>query len=648
MLHRLELADGLAELLARLGVLHRDFHDALHAAYHFRRQRHRGDGQGALQSGARGIANRQEILFGDRDVFKRNLVEFARFVDGRERGDRQAARAAGHDKQAQVRAAARRANQEVRSGGIRHEHLPAIEREARQRGLRVELHGAGIPTGGGFQQRERGVRFAQRDAREILPFLGGIAGRVDGHAGQQNRGKIRSGQQGAAHFFERDGHLDQAEAQTSVLFIEDDAGPALVRHLLPQRRVGGGGGFHQPAHFGDGANGREKLARRILQYLLGLGQSELHGVFLYSSWASVALGQSQDEVADDVALDLGRAGFDGVAARAQIGVGPLAAVEGEVGAARQLAVWPEQLHGHLLEALIQLAPEDLLNRPFRTGLAGFHHAADGAHLVEAHDFDFGVALRQLLADDRVLGGGPSVAFDAVRQLDQARELAFEGDLQAGAQQRALVHQGAERHVPTVVNTAHHVRGGHAHVFEEQLVEFRFAGHLAERVHFGAGTVRVDQQHGEAFMFFGAGIGAHHQLAPIGGPAVTGPDLLTGYNEVIAIEGGFGAQSREVGAGVGLGESLAPDLLAAEDFGEIALLLGFGAEGDEGGAHQFQAQNARQGRRSDAGHFFGEDGLLHEGGTAAAVFLGPGEAGPAALIHLALQIAEEGEAGFHRS
>jgi hypothetical protein len=66
-------------------------------------------------------------------------------------------------------------------------------------------------------------------------------------------------------------------------------------------------------------------------------------------------------------------------------------------------------------------------------LAGFHHAADGAHLVEAHDFDFGVALRQFLADDRIFGGGSSVAFDAVRQLDEARELAFEGDLQAGAQ-----------------------------------------------------------------------------------------------------------------------------------------------------------------------------------------------------------------------
>src|ERR1035438_7878451 len=278
--------------------------------------------------------------------------------------------------------------------------------------------------------------------------------------------------------------------------------------------------------------------------------------------SSVALWQSQDEVADDVALDLGGAGFDGVAARPQPSVGPLAVVEGDFGAARQLAVWAEQLHGDLLEALIQLAPEDLLDGTFRTGLAGFHHAADGAQLVEAHDFDFGVALRQLLADDRVFGGGAPVAVDAVRQLDQARELAFEGDLEAGAQQRALVRQCAEGHVPTVVDAAHDVGDGHAHLFEEQLVEFRFAGHLTQRTHFDAGSVHVDQQHGEAFVFFGGGVGADHQFAPVGGPAITGPDLLTGYNEVIAIEGGFGAESGEVGAGVGLGEALTPDLLAA--------------------------------------------------------------------------------------
>src|ERR1039457_7605740 len=55
--------------------------------------------------------------------------------------------------------------------------------------------------------------------------------------------------------------------------------------------------------------------------------------------SSVALGQSQDEVADDIALDLGGAGFDGVAARPQIGVGPLAFVESEFGAARLIGAW---------------------------------------------------------------------------------------------------------------------------------------------------------------------------------------------------------------------------------------------------------------------------------------------------------------------
>ena len=156
----------------------------------------------------------------------------------------------------------------------------------------------------------------------------------------------------------------------------------------------------------------------------------------------------------------------------------MAVVEGEFGAARQLAVGPQQFHGDLLEALIQLAPEDLLDGAFRTGLAGLHHAANGAHLVQAHDFDFGVALRQFLPDHGIFSGGASIALDLVRQLDQPPELAFEGDLQARAQQRAFVHQSAQRNVPTVVDAAHHVRGGHAHVFEKQLVEFRFAGHLA--------------------------------------------------------------------------------------------------------------------------------------------------------------------------
>src|SRR5579862_3318108 len=127
--------------------------------------------------------------------------------------------------------------------------------------------------------------------------------------------------------------------------------------------------------------------------------------------SSITLGQPEDEMSDDVALDLGRAGLDGVAARAQIGVGPLAFVEGAVATLGQLGVGAEDLHGHLLEALIELTPEDFLDGAFGAGLAGFDDAADDAHLIQAHDFDFGVALREFLADDGIVGGGAPIAGD---------------------------------------------------------------------------------------------------------------------------------------------------------------------------------------------------------------------------------------------
>src|SRR5580704_7867020 len=171
------------------------------------------------------------------------------------------------------------------------------------------------------------------------------------------------------------------------------------------------------------------------------------------SFSSIALGQSQDKVAHDIALNFRSAGLNSIAARAQPGVGPLAVVEGKLGSVRQLAVGAEQFHSHLLEALIQFAPKNLLNRTFGAGLSGFDHAADGAHLVQAHDFDFGVALREFLADDRVLRGGPAVAFDGASQVEKARELALESNLETRAQQRAFVHERAQSHVPTIVDAA---------------------------------------------------------------------------------------------------------------------------------------------------------------------------------------------------
>src|ERR1035438_2373706 len=70
--------------------------------------------------------------------------------------------------------------------------------------------------------------------------------------------------------------------------------------------------------------------------------------------SSVALRQSQHEVSDDVALNFGCAGFDGIAPRPQVRVGPLAIVESAVARSRQLAIRAEHFHGDLLQALVQL------------------------------------------------------------------------------------------------------------------------------------------------------------------------------------------------------------------------------------------------------------------------------------------------------
>src|SRR5437763_1074582 len=106
-------------------------------------------------------------------------------------------------------------------------------------------------------------------------------------------------------------------------------------------------------------------------------------------------------MADDVSLDLRSSGFNRVSARPQIRIGPLAIVESEFTASFQLRKRPQYLLCYLLEALVQLAPEEFLDGALRPGSALVIHTADGPNLVEAHDFDFGVDLRQLLTNHRV-------------------------------------------------------------------------------------------------------------------------------------------------------------------------------------------------------------------------------------------------------
>jgi hypothetical protein len=80
---------------------------------------------------------------------------------------------------------------------------------------------------------------------------------------------------------------------------------------------------------------------------------------------SVASGQTQNEMPDDVALHFGSAGLDGVAAGAQVAVGPCSVIDGVWIVAEQLSIGAENFLGDLLQALIQLAPEKFLDGTFR-------------------------------------------------------------------------------------------------------------------------------------------------------------------------------------------------------------------------------------------------------------------------------------------
>src|SRR5260370_40215857 len=107
----------------------------------------------------------------------------------------------------------------------------------------------------------------------------------------------------------------------------------------------------------------------------------------------VALRQPEHEVPDDIPLDLGRSGFDRVSAASQIPIGPLPVVESLCRPMIELTIGPLNLHRDLLESLVQLAPEDLLERPLRPRHARFLDSAESPELVQAHDFNCGITLR---------------------------------------------------------------------------------------------------------------------------------------------------------------------------------------------------------------------------------------------------------------
>jgi len=104
---------------------------------------------------------------------------------------------------------------------------------------------------------------------------------------------------------------------------------------------------------------------------------------------------------------------------------------------------------------------------------------------------------------------------------------------------------------------------------------------------------------------------------------------------VALALGAGSQRGEVGAGVGLAEALAPDLLGVQHPRQVALLLGLGALRDQGRAEHAEGEDVDRRRRAGLDQRFAQEQLLHQAGALAAVLDRPVEPDVAGVEHLLL-------------
>src|SRR5207249_2898211 len=193
---------------------------------------------------------------------------------------------------------------------------------------------------------------------------------------------------------------------------------------------------------------------------------------------------------------------------------------------------------------------------------------------------------------------------------------------------ALVLERRDGDLPAAMQLAEEVLARHADGLEEDLVELRLARHLAERADRDARALHVEEQAGDALAAAGLGVGPAEEHAPVGVLRERRPHLLAGHLEVVVLGKRGRAQRRQVGAGAGLGEAEAPEVLGGQDAAEEAALLRLVAVRHDGRAGDADPEVADHLRRPRTRHLLGVGDLLGDGRLAAAVLPGPRDADPA--------------------
>ncbi len=123
--------------------------------------------------------------------------------------------------------------------------------------------------------------------------------------------------------------------------------------------------------------------------------------------------------------------------------------------------------------------------------------------------------------------------------------------------------------PALADVAEPLRVGDADVGEEDLVELGVAGDLAQRPHLDARRLHVDDEVRHALVL-GTDSGSVRAMSMPQPSEVgeRGPHLLAVDDPLVAVADARVESDGDVGAGAGLAEELAPDLLAGEQRAQV--------------------------------------------------------------------------------
>src|SRR5207245_1302888 len=340
------------------------------------------------------------------------------------------------------------------------------------------------------------------------------------------------------------------------------------------------------------------------------------------------LREVQDALGDDVPLHLGGARVDRARARPEELARPVDVVTCLGVGAQELAGRTEQIERRLAEALVELAPVELLERRLGARRAPVGQVGERADAVGAHDLVLDEQPPELLAHR-----GPRTP-ELPAGGREPREIA---SIAGGVGERpdaALVAEDGHGDAPPLADLTDQVLARHARVLEEDLAELALAGDLAERAHADARRVELHEEEGDAAVAV-LRVGAREDEDPVGRRAEGGPHLRAVQHEGVAVEPRRGLERGEVAARPRLAEALAPDLVAREHGRDEAAALRLAAVVDERGAEEPDAEDVENGWRVGARQLGLHDRLLDLGAAAAAPLLGPVHAEVAGLIELLL-------------